>query len=139
MPASLPPIQIPMSELDISFSRSSGPGGQNVNKVNSRATLRWKPLESESLSEGVRRRFLEKFSSRLTRDGELILHSDRFRDQSRNIADVIERLHGMIAEVRTPQKKRVPTRPSRAAKAKRVDQKRAHSKKKRARRIVDSD
>jgi ribosome-associated protein len=139
MSESLPPIQIPMSEIDISFSRSSGPGGQNVNKVNSRATLRWSPMESESISVGLRKRFLEKFNSRLTRDGELILHSDRFRDQTRNIADVIERLHDMIAQVRTPPKKRVPTRPSRAAKAKRVDQKRAHSKKKRARRIDNSD
>src|SRR5258705_399384 len=82
-------FQIPDSEFEFTFARSSGPGGQNVNKVNSKAVLRWSPTVSPSLSEDVRARFLARFASRLTTAGELNLTSQRSRDQSRNSAECL--------------------------------------------------
>ena len=66
-PKKKPTIRLPLSEFEFSYSRSSGPGGQNVNKVNSRATIRWNIAETSSLSEAMKRRFLEKFANRLTK------------------------------------------------------------------------
>jgi len=108
-----PTIQIPDSEFVFTFARSSGPGGQNVNKVNSKAVLRWSPVASSSLPEDVRSRFVARYASRLTMDGELILTGQRSRDQGRNIEDCRERLKEMLLAVtRKPQIRR-PTKPSR--------------------------
>ena len=81
MPDSRLPFGIPESELALSYSRSSGPGGQNVNKTSSKATLRWDPFRSPALPADVRERFVRAYGSRLTRDGELVLHAQRHRDQ----------------------------------------------------------
>ncbi len=85
-------IRIPLSEFSFSFARSAGPGGQNVNKVNSKAILRWQVSESPSLPPEVRSRFLAQNHHRITSDGEFVMSSQRYRDQPRNIADCHEKL-----------------------------------------------
>jgi ribosome-associated protein len=126
------------SELDFSFARSSGPGGQNVNKVNSKAILRWRIFESTSISQEVRGRFVESFSNRITRDGEVLIASDEFRDQIKNQNACIERLEQMLESVwraPTPRKKSKPTKGSIR---RRLSGKRLHSDKKASRkRITD--
>jgi ribosome-associated protein len=132
---SIPPnIAIPPDELEITYARSGGPGGQNVNKVNSKAVLRWSVINSPSLPEDVRARFIEKFQSRLTTDGELILTSQKHRDQASNTSDCLEKLRNMLeAAARVPIVRR-PTRPTLGSKIRRVDEKRENSRKKHQRR-----
>src|SRR5580704_4135357 len=89
-------IQIPHEEFTFTFVRSSGPGGQNVNKVNSKAVLRWPILHSVTLPSEVRQRFVGRFGRRLTGEGELVLSSQRYRDQGRNVADCLEKLKAML-------------------------------------------
>lgn len=128
-------ISIPRSELHFSYVRSSGAGGQNVNKVNSKAVLRWSPLASQVLSEGARERFLKKYGSKLTGNGELVLMSDRFRDQGQNASDCLDKLKTMIRTVLTPPKKRKATKPTYGAKMRRLKAKKANSEKKQSRRM----
>src|SRR5947209_18369496 len=80
-------LAIPLDEFRFEFARSGGPGGQNVNKVNSKAVLRWTPAESPSLPPAVKDRLLRALSPRLTKDGELLVTSQLTRDQSRNVED----------------------------------------------------
>lgn len=132
-------LHIPLREFSFSFSRSSGAGGQNVNKVNTRVTLRWGLCRSPSLPDAVRERFVERYRRRITREGELVMHSQRFRDQGRNVADVLERLRKMLAEVAVPPRPRRKTRPSRAGKERRLQEKRARSQRKARRRAPGAD
>jgi ribosome-associated protein len=127
-------IQIPLAEFEISYARSSGPGGQNVNKVNSKATLRWPLARSASLPEDVRRRFLAHYHRRVTVDGDLVVTSQRYRDAGRNASDCLEKLRQMLLEVAEPPKRRKPTRPTRGSVRRRLDDKRRHSQKKGSRR-----
>ena len=129
-----PRLKIPLSEFEFTFARSSGPGGQNVNKVNTKATLRWPITRSPSLPETVRQRFLTKYGNRVTGDGDLVLQSQRFRDAGRNVADCLEKLRAMLAEVAVAPKKRKPTKPTRASVRRRLDDKRKRSEKKQSRR-----
>lgn len=132
-------IQIPTSEFEFSFARSGGPGGQNVNKVNSKAILRWNPSMSIALPETVRVAFVEKYASRITTDGVLIITSQKFRDQYRNVDDCLAKLCEMIHSVLNPPKPRRPTKPSRAAKARRIESKTHNSAKKAQRRTPSFD
>ncbi len=135
-----PEIEIPLREFHFSYSRSSGPGGQNVNKVNTKVTLRWGVAGSHSLSDAVRARFLARYRRRITADGELVLTSQRFRDQGRNTADCLEKLRLMLAEVARPPRPRRKTRPSRAARERRLRQKRLRSETKQGRgRVRDGE
>lgn len=127
-------LRIPLDELEFTFVRSSGPGGQNVNKVSSKAVLRWRVTESPSLPAAVRERFIAKYGSRLTKDGELLLTSQRYRDQQRNVEDCLERLRVMLLEVATPPKKRRPTKPTRGSKERRLQEKRQTGERKKQRR-----
>lgn len=129
-----PQIQIPLEEFDLAFARSSGPGGQNVNKVNSKVQLRWKVVESPSLPEPVRARLLSLVGKRLTNEGELVITSQRFRDQQKNIDDCYDKLRELIAAAATPPVKRRPTKPSKASKQRRLTNKRVQSAKKDSRR-----
>jgi ribosome-associated protein len=129
-----PALEIPDGEFEFTFARSSGPGGQNVNKVNSKAVLRWSPTVSPSLSEDVRARFLARYASRLTTAGELILTSQRSRDQSRNSEDCLERLKEMLLAVTRKPLQRRPTKPTRGSHKRRLEGKRIQSGKKRNRR-----
>jgi ribosome-associated protein len=129
-----PRIQIPLDEFEFTFARSGGPGGQNVNKVNSKAQLRWSVTRTQSLPADVLGRFLMKYANRLTTDGDLILTSQKYRDQPRNMDDCLEKLRILIAAVATPPKRRRPTKPTAASKKRRIESKRQKSKKKQQRR-----
>ncbi len=129
-----PTIQIPDGEFEFTFARSSGPGGQNVNKVNSKAVMRWSPTTSPSLPTEVRERFISRYASRLTMTGELILTSQRSRDQNRNMEDCLERLKEMILAVARKPLTRRPTKATRGSHKRRLEGKRLQSGKKRNRR-----
>jgi ribosome-associated protein len=122
-----PSIKIPDSELRLSFARSSGPGGQNVNKVSSKAVLHFDVLTTPSLPPDVRERFVANFPSRLTNAGEVVIHSEEFRDQPRNIQACYDKLRGMIIAVLKPPKKRRATKPTRGSKVRRLNDKKRRS------------
>jgi ribosome-associated protein len=132
-------IEVPIQELRFQFARSGGAGGQNVNKVSSKAVLRWLPGESTAVPAAVRQRFLVRFASRLTTGGELVLASQRYRDRGRNVADCVERLRAMLAEVEHAPRSRTPTRPSRSAVTRRLDAKRRRAVRKRERSTREDD
>jgi ribosome-associated protein len=132
-------VRIPLSELSFSFARSSGPGGQNVNKVNTKALLRWPVLASPSLPDDVRERLLARFARRITAQGDLLVSSQRYRDQGRNVGDCLSKLESMLAEVATPRTVRKPTRPSRSAVGRRLNAKKQQARKKKGRRPPDED
>ena len=128
-------IDIPDSEFKFEFVRSSGAGGQNVNKVNSKAILRWNVLNSSSLSEAVRQRFLKRWPRRITASGDVIINSSRYRDQIRNKQDVIDKLRAMVEEVAFPPKKRRKTKPTKGSKERRLNEKKLRSQTKSRRQV----
>jgi ribosome-associated protein len=134
-----PSVRIPLAEFSFTFARSGGPGGQNVNKVNSKAVMRWRVLESPSLDERVRARFVEQNRHRMTDAGELLLTSQRFRDQPKNIQDCYEKLREMLARAVTQPKRRKPTRPTAGSRRRRLNDKRQRSETKQSRRRPDHD
>ena len=127
-------LRIPENELEERFVRSSGPGGQNVNKVATAVQLRFDVLRSPSLSEEVRDRLLKIEKNRITVDGILIIEARRYRTQERNRQDARERLVKAIRKAVVPPKPRKATRPTRAANLKRLEDKRRRSERKRQRR-----
>jgi ribosome-associated protein len=130
-------LSIPRSELALSFARSSGPGGQNVNRVASKVTLRWNVARSRSLPADVRERFLRRFARRISSAGELVLTSQRHREQARNIEDCLGKLRAMLAAVELAPRRRVKTRPTRASIERRLGGKREQSRRKRERQQFD--
>lgn len=127
-------LQIPLAELSFTFSRSSGPGGQNVNKVNTKATLRWPVATSPSLPEAVRQRFCAQNRRRITSEGDFVIHSQRFRDQGRNVADCLSKLRELLLAATASPKPRKATKPTRAARQRRLEDKRRKSQRKQGRR-----
>jgi ribosome-associated protein len=128
------PLQVPLAELRFQFARASGPGGQNVNKVESKAVLRWDVGASRSVPAAVRARLRARYAKRITEDGVLVLSSQRHRERERNVADCLAKLGAMLAEVATPPKPRKATRPSRAAKERRLSEKKRVGRRKAERR-----
>lgn len=120
-------------DLVLRYVRSSGPGGQNVNKVATKVLLRFQLEQSASLTEARKRRLCETFPSHVTASGEFVVTSDRFRSQSMNEADALERLLAMIRSVWLPPRPRVATKVSKHAKKRRVADKRARGEVKRGR------
>lgn len=123
-------LQIPLAEFEFTYARSSGPGGQNVNKVNSKATLRWGVRGSPSLPDEVRQRFLTAYGSRVTNEGDILIVSQRYRDQAKNIDDCLEKLREMLSAVAVAPRKRRPTKPTRGSKERRLKDKRASAARK---------
>jgi ribosome-associated protein len=128
-----PELVIPADELVFQASRSGGPGGQNVNKVESKVSLRYDVRRSRSLTEDQRMMLLDKLAGRLTREGELVLHSSRHREQHRNAEAARERMLEILREALLPRVPRRETRPGRAAKERRLKTKRTRSLVKRLR------
>lgn len=129
-------LEIPESELQWSFSRSSGPGGQNVNKVATKATLRWTPAE-EFLPSAAWRRFQHKAARFFTIEGQVVIQSQEHRERAQNVEACRTKLKRLLLAALITPKKRVPTKPSRAAQQRRLDDKRRAADKKSSRRSSD--
>ncbi len=125
-------IKIAMNELKFTFSRSSGAGGQNVNKVNTRATLSWDMESSTQFSKAMKERFKAKYGRLIVGD-EVVIHSQKYRSQNKNVEDCVAKLEKYLSSVKTPPKKRVPTKPSKSSQKKRLDRKSKDSMKKKLR------
>jgi ribosome-associated protein len=132
-------LTIPERELEWTAVRASGPGGQNVNKVSTKVELRFDFEESASLSDSVKARLRGLAQHRLDADGRILITSQVTRTQPQNLEDARRRLAELIAKAMVTPKRRRPTRPSRAAKRARVNDKRVHSKKKQSRARNTSD
>ncbi|AFY01813.1 alternative ribosome rescue aminoacyl-tRNA hydrolase ArfB [Bdellovibrio bacteriovorus] len=129
-------IQIPFAELDFTYARSRGPGGQNVNRTNSAAILRWNLMSSQVISEQLKLRLQAKLAAQLTEEGDILIRSDVHRDQDQNRSECIARLHALLRKALFVPKKRVATKPSRSSVRKRLDTKRKHSETKSLRQKV---
>lgn len=132
-------IRIPCSEFDWGVARSSGPGGQNVNKVNSKVMLRWPLLTSSGLPADVRDRFVAAYRRRLTTEGDLVLSSERFRDQPKNVADCLEKLKVLLLAVAVAPKPRRVSKPTKASKRRRVEAKKQRTEVKQRRQRPNLD
>jgi ribosome-associated protein len=132
-------LSIPRTELDIRVSRSSGAGGQHVNKTSSRVEIFWNIVGSRAVSEEQRARLREKLASKLTMEGSIRVVASDMRSQSRNRELAEERLADLVRRALVIPRKRRATKPTRAAKEARLDSKKRHSTKKRDRRntVID--
>jgi len=126
-------IQIPLEEIKFSYVKSSGPGGQNVNKTNTKAVLKWDFLKNASIEGPIRNRLMQRLKSHLNERGEITLMSDQFRTQGQNREVCLNKLKNLLLKASFVQKKRVKTTPSKNAKKKRLEAKKGHSLKKKSR------
>ena len=120
-------IHIPDDELEWSYARSGGPGGQNVNKVSSKAILRWHLAVNTSLPAEAKARLVGQQRRRVTTEGDLLVTSQRFRDQERNRQDCLDRLREMVEAALTAPKRRKATKPTRGSRRRRLADKRRRS------------
>lgn len=132
-------VSIPADELSLAFARSGGSGGQNVNKVSSKVELRWSPAESRALTPDDRAWLLGKLGGRLTTAGELIVVSEKTRDQIKNRGDAEAKLAEIVRAALVRPKPRRATKPSRGAKERRIKAKKGRAVIKSARGRVSSD
>jgi ribosome-associated protein len=127
-------ITIPDEELEFTFARAGGPGGQNVNKVASKAVLHWDVGGNTSLPPGVKERLRAHQRGRINAEGRLVLHGQRFRDQAKNVEDCRERLREIVLQALRAPRPRRATKPTRGARERRLAAKRQQSSRKAARR-----
>lgn len=132
-------ISIPDEELVEEFFLSSGPGGQNVNKVATAVRLRFNVNDTESLPPDVKTRLLAKVGSRLTNNGEFIIEAQQYRTQARNREDACERLTELIRSVLSAPKKRRPTKPTKGSVKRRIDTKKQRGQTKKLRGRIKDD
>jgi ribosome-associated protein len=132
-------VTLDESELEERFVRSSGPGGQNVNKVASAVELRFDASKSPALDDEVRERLRRIAGSRMTADGVILIDARRFRTQAKNREDARERLAALIRSALTRPKRRRKTRPSTASRERRIETKRRRSETKRGRGRLSGD
>jgi len=126
-------IRIADTELQWTFVRSGGPGGQNVNKVASKAVVRWNLAASPSVPEDVKARMRMQQRNRITTEGDLIITSQRYRDQERNKQDCLEKFRDIILQAFITPKPRKPSKPSHASRERRLQVKRRRSQVKKTR------
>ena len=127
-------IELPHDEIELTFARSSGPGGQHVNTSDTKVTLRWDVSSSPSLPEDVKERFIGLYGSRLTKEGVLVMSSEGSRSRQRNIDAVMKRLADMLESASQPPKPRTATRPSKASVERRLAEKARRAERKSERR-----
>lgn len=132
-------FSIPEDEIEEAASRSSGPGGQHVNKSNTRVTLRWNVRESAVLDPSQRARLLERLATRLTRDGDLIVHADRMRSRARNREHARARLVELLLDAMAENEERRATAPSRGSKLRIKKEKTLRGEIKRGRRRISKE
>lgn len=130
-------IKIKESELHFSFVRSQGPGGQNVNKVSTAVQLRYNIHESD-IPKHIKELFIEKYSNRISKNGDIIIIAQSHRTQNKNKIDAINRLESLFSDIKIPVK-RIATKPSKASKIKRVESKKKRSLVKKNRKKVSLD
>ncbi len=132
-------LQSLSNQVKVTFSKSSGPGGQNVNKLHTKATLRWNPLDCDYLTDEERTHFVRKLEKRLNRQGEVVIHCDQHRDQRGNLREVLSRLQRIVSAALKTEKKRRVSRVPLGSKLARLDQKKKMSKKKRSRAKIEAE
>jgi len=132
-------IAIPDDEFQWSYARAGGPGGQNVNKVSSKAVLRWNVAGTPSLPAHVKARLISLNQKRMTTTGDLLITGQRFRDQERNRQDCLEKLAEMIRNAATLPKARRATKPTKGSHRRRLADKKRRSAIKSGRKISDDD
>lgn len=126
-------LEIPPAEVRAEYARASGPGGQHVNKTETRVTLRFSVRDSAALPPPVKALLLQRLSPRLTKAGELLVSAEKHRERTRNVADAYERMQQILERALEPKKPRRATSPSRGARARRLGEKREASERKRLR------
>lgn len=132
-------IVIPATDLEYEHARASGPGGQSVNTTDSAVRLRFAFARSTAISEGVKERITVLRGRLINKEGELLIHAERFRSRQMNLDDARERLAALIRECLTPPKPRRPTKPTRSSQTRRVTGKRERSSVKASRGKVSRD
>ncbi|MBA62448.1 MAG: hypothetical protein CMJ76_08785 [Planctomycetaceae bacterium] len=118
---------IPNDEVELTFSRSQGPGGQNVNKVNSKVTLHWDIKNTRSIPARLRQRIYSKYAARINKHGKLVISSQKSREQHQNRSDCYQKLRLIIQDAQKTRKSRKRTKPTKASKQRRLDNKKRRS------------